>query len=95
MMIVDSLPSGVRIVENSIKAEEGIDTVSSGKVLTARCSASALRSSLSFRIEITGPIDVRDILQNRFSIVRHEKNGDIMIDQAQPVIVQGTALHKK
>ncbi|MFZ1979189.1 MAG: OmpA family protein [Bacteroidota bacterium] len=94
-IIVDSLSPGVHIVENSIKAEEGIDTVSIGKVLTARCSAAALQSSLSFRIEIDGPIDTREIFQNRFSIVRHEKNGDIMIDRAQPVIVQVTAVKNK
>ena len=94
-MIVDSLPSGVHIVENSIKAEEGIDTVSNGTVLTARCSAAASRSSLSFRIEMNGPIGTSEIFQNRFSIVRHEKNGDIVVEYAQPAIIQRTAAKNK
>jgi hypothetical protein len=94
-MIVDSLPFGVHIVENSIKAEEGIDTVSNGTVLTARCSAAALRSSLSFRIEMNGPIGTSEIFQNRFSIVRHEKNGDIVVEYAQPAIIQRTAAKNK
>ncbi len=94
-MIIDTLPAGVRIVDNSLKAEEGIDTVSNGRVLTARCSAAALRSSLSFRIEIAGPVDTNEIFQNRFSVIRREKNGDIIIDRAEPVIIQGTAVKNK
>ena len=76
------------MVENSAKCLSGIDTLTYGKVLVARCSLNEPLSSLSFRVEVTREAEIDKLINHMFYVIRKENKDDIFVDKVKPIAIE-------
>ncbi len=86
--VVDSLPNGLRLIEDSPKSISGIESLTHGKIIIAKCSVKEPQSSLCFRVEITDEAKVGEIIEHQFYIVRREKSGEVLIEKIKPIKIE-------
>jgi len=86
--LIDSLPSGLRMVDNTVRSIAGIDTLHHSRVIVAKCSLNEPISSLSFCAEITRDGEISKLVNHQFYVVRKDNKGTIVVDKVNPMVIE-------
>jgi uncharacterized repeat protein (TIGR01451 family) len=87
--VVDTLPPGFKLVENTFKKQEGIDSiVTNGNVIKAMCTEDDTTAEFTFRVKTVPAESVEDAYTHGFVVQRAKPTGDLIIDHGEKIKVE-------
>ncbi len=87
--LIDTLPVGIEMLPNTLKAAHGIDSMFvNGNVITAVCLPADTLSMLTFLAEVTREMKAVNAEGNEFTVVRVERSGKTVYDKVPPMLME-------